>query len=304
MISNYSLTQQQQQQNSSSSASSSSSQPPPVQNRSRFNLHLTPLPPVRQILDRWRGSLHIPVFLEEWLEYDSDPEDEDEQVESNDNNSQQQQDPYQNQTIQQYRQLKIDSNRHRRRRVLVERWQISYIPTSSSSSSSTSDPISRPLPPPPLPTQPIDILQSLRLVCKKIIILLRTIHCYSNMSSGYVVHRAIHERRSPNSSLEGSQQSSGSGGSSGSGERVLHGTNNLKIEHPLTRLIRGSEKLRAGSLTFTFRKSNVPASSPSSSGGNNNNNDDRPPENMDPMDNHSWFLEDPASNTSGQTYPS
>ena len=137
--------------------------------RSRFNLEVPEVPHVRQIMQRWRRSLHVPLRLDVyWQQASSNP------TPPPNSNSNSNTTPVNN-------------------RVLLERWSIDYVSLSSApphshpSSSSSSSP---------------DVIAQLRQVCKKVIVALRVIHCFSRIMPAYMIHMSSVEANKYKSSAD------------------------------------------------------------------------------------------------------
>ncbi len=136
----------------------------------------------RSILHNWRKSLHIPLRLDIYYEY---------------------------QTLSQTETNSDGTPAVTTRKDLLERWCIDYIPTFDSPSSSpsssnhksfhhsTTNFPNQPPPPPPL-NQPVkrsnsmdETILQLRQVVKRVIIFLRVLNSFTRMMPGYKLHHAL-----------------------------------------------------------------------------------------------------------------
>ena len=108
--------------------------------------------PNRNILQRWRRTLHVPLRLD--VVYNADPD-------NNNNNPQQQ-------------------HQHQPQGELLERWCIDYVAFSNPSDA---------------PIDNNETITQLRQVCKRVVILLRTLYCLARTLPSYRVHRQIVHRQ-------------------------------------------------------------------------------------------------------------
>eukprot|EP00586_Coscinodiscus_wailesii_P021991 CAMPEP_0172498898 /NCGR_PEP_ID=MMETSP1066-20121228/119218_1 /TAXON_ID=671091 /ORGANISM="Coscinodiscus wailesii, Strain CCMP2513" /LENGTH=875 /DNA_ID=CAMNT_0013272367 /DNA_START=56 /DNA_END=2686 /DNA_ORIENTATION=+ len=124
---------------------------------SRFNIEVAEVEQVRSILQRWRRSLHVPLRLDVFYQRDPGRNNNPNNIEYG------------------------DSTLHQNHELL-ERWCIDYVASSPNESSSGifghADPAA-------------DTLAQLRQVCKKVVILLRTLHCLARMLPTYKLHRSF-----------------------------------------------------------------------------------------------------------------
>mmetsp|Transcript_8117 Transcript_8117/g.14679 ORF Transcript_8117/g.14679 Transcript_8117/m.14679 type:complete len:1209 (+) Transcript_8117:518-4144(+) len=168
----------------STNAQSSSTNNSSSTTSSRFNLEVDEVPCVRSIVQTWKRAPHVPLRLDIYYEHDGCYDHQEQTTDSCDGQQARPPTP-------------------QPQRELLERWCIDYVPSSSSNTNNSTSPYSSPSSSPyssrimtgatvnslsenkSSSNSGLSNISQLRQVCKRIVVLLRSLHCLTRMLPSY-----------------------------------------------------------------------------------------------------------------------